>query len=226
MRKDSATITGVTVVLTAAIIGGGYYMAIVRHPAQTSPESADAWQTLTPRPDQASGSARTVPDVPAGTSQGRTDTPIKCYDPELGEFWTNATTCDQADLNNRLSYSDPLATTPNRDQYSGQDYSPPGQEAVNSRSDNNAKPDLRLSAKSPPSGLNVACKFSVGMALEIERDLAAADQPYESIRRDTYCEFRCEVIAKNCPIRDDYFYYSFHKMCQGTEYLPCFGTSG
>jgi len=50
---------------------------------------------------------------------------IRCTDPEVGEFFTNAVTCDAADLSNRLSYSAPLATTLNRDKYSGQDYVPP-----------------------------------------------------------------------------------------------------
>ena len=137
MRKDSATIAGLTVLLTAAILGGGYYMAVIRHPASPPLESGDAWQTLSPRPDLPTGSARTVPDVSAGTPQGRTDTPIKCHDPELSEFWTNAVTCEGADLNNRLSYSEPLATIPNRDQYSGHDYLPPEQSAANSHFDDN-----------------------------------------------------------------------------------------
>ena len=110
-------------------------MAVIRHPASPPPESADAWQTLTPRPDQASGSARTVPDVSAGTRQGRTDTPIECHDPELGEFWTNATTCDQADLSNRITIAEPMSGKPGEDKYSGENYKAPEQEAGNSRSD-------------------------------------------------------------------------------------------
>jgi hypothetical protein len=131
MRKDSAKIAGFTVLLAAAIIGGGYYMAVLRNPAPPAQESADAWQTLIPsqnRPpsqNQTTTQANTRSDVPAGTSRGRTDTPIKCQDPERGEYWTNAATCDQADLNNRLSYSAPLATNPSQDKYSGQDYVPP-----------------------------------------------------------------------------------------------------
>jgi hypothetical protein len=137
MRKDSRIKWELSALLGAALIGGAWFFNEMRDTPPPPSKQATTWQTLTPRKDQPTGSARTVPDVPAGTSQSRTATPIKCRDPEFGDYWTNATTCDAADLSNRLSYSAPLATTPNRDKYSGQDYVPPAQQAVNSRAEDN-----------------------------------------------------------------------------------------
>lgn len=168
MRDNPNAATGLAIVLTAAIIGGAYYLLVMRHPAPIppapSPKAPTTWQTLTPRPGQVGTEASDTPRVPAGTSEGRTDTPIKCVDPEVGEFWTNASSCEGADLNNRLSYAasraassnpgpntkgntngnttanDPASTAQvkaDRDKYMGMDYMPPEEEAVKSRSDDN-----------------------------------------------------------------------------------------
>ena len=208
MRKDSFFIFGTSVILTALIIGGVYYMTVVRNPAS---EKTDAWQTLSP--NQPTGYVNSTPDISAETSQRRTDTPIKCQDPEIGEYWTNAATCEGADLHNRLSHAAPLVTSPDRKKYSGQDYTPPAKQAANSRTKKNSKPNLRFNGKSPPPGLNISCRFSVGKALEIERDLAAADDPKESTWRENYCKWRCEAVKDQCPVEDSYFYYQYTEIC-------------
>jgi hypothetical protein len=61
----------------------------------------------------------------------------------------------------------------------------------------------------------------VGKALEIERDLAAADDPYNSTWRETYCRFRCEAIEDDCPVDDRDFYYKIRPMCRNTQYDYC-----
>jgi hypothetical protein len=218
MQKNSKIKWELSALLGAAIIGGAWFLLAARDTPPPQPEPTTTWQTLTPGPNPPSGNAKSVPDVSAATSPLRGSTIIRCTDPEVGEFFTNATTCDAADLSNRLSYSAPLATTPNRDKYSGQDYVPPAQQAANSRADDTFKPNLRSQAKSPPDGLNVSCKFSVGMALKLERNLSAADDPKKSIWREDYCKWRCEALQKNCPVADSYFYYRHREIC-GFYYL-------
>lgn len=82
-------IFGVSALLTATIIGGVYHMAAIKSAAEP-PDSAKAtWQTLKPNESQPTGNA----GVSAETSSHRTNTPIKCHDPEIGEFWTNSASC-------------------------------------------------------------------------------------------------------------------------------------
>jgi len=51
----------------------------------------------------------------------------------VGEFWTNATTCAGADLNNRITIAEPLPDKPAEERYSGKHYETPAEEAENSR---------------------------------------------------------------------------------------------
>lgn len=159
MRDHSTAATGLAIVLLAAIIGGAYYLLVMRHPAPVpptpSPKAPTTWQTITPRPGQESSVASDAPRVPAETSKGRTDTPIKCFDPEVGEFWTNAATCAGADLDNRLSFpaaqagapvaaastaaatarGEPPGAKADRARLMGQDYMPPEEAATRSHAD-------------------------------------------------------------------------------------------
>ena len=171
MRDNPNAATGLALLLLAAIAGGAYYLLVMRHPTppppEAQPKAPTTWQTLTPRPGQVGTEASDAPRVPAGTSKGRTDTPIKCFDPEVGEFWTNASTCAGADLNNHLSHPDSQAATStatananagantkgntaanaqasaaaqvkaDRDKYMGMGYMTPEEEAVKSRADDN-----------------------------------------------------------------------------------------
>jgi len=212
MRKDSLFIFGISLLLTTLIVGCVYYMYTARQSEPGSPEKAGAWKASTQI--QAKGNVESIPDVSAETSRRRTDTPIKCQDPELGEFWTNAATCEGTDLQNRISYSAYFASTPAQQDNNGQDFGLLAKQATNSPTeDGNKKPNLRFSGKSPPPGLNISCKFSVGKALEIERDLAVSDDPKESIWRKNYCKWRCEANKDQCPVNDDYFFYRYWDLC-------------
>jgi hypothetical protein len=145
MRKEQ---TGVllAVLITAALLGGTYYVAVIR-PAANAEPAETTWIPLEPaspssRPERSEGvgssnsQAGTADHtgVPAGTSE-RTATIIQCHDPEIGEFFTNAATCEAADPHNRISIAEPLHTTPGQDHYSGQNYTAPEQDAGNSRID-------------------------------------------------------------------------------------------
>ena len=228
MRKDSANLLGATLLVTAAIISGAYYLFEVQRVAQ-APTGETGWQTLLPsalNKRRADSTGSIDKNVSAETSDQRTDSILTCEHPEYGTVYTNAASCNEADVHNRISIAEPLLQTPGQDQYSGNTYQTPQNEAGNSRTERRNqqqnKPNLRLDGKSPPNGLNVSCKNSVGKALEIERDLAATDNPRESAWRDSYCKQRCEAIQEACPVADDYYYYRFNNLCRGSEYYPCY----
>ena len=130
---NSSIVKGAFILCVIAIAGTGYYLngryMAARPP--TNPETT--WTTLKPHAQPRADNARNVPDVSAGTSRARTDTPIKCHDPEVGEFWTNAATCAGADLNNRISIAEPLPGKPAEERYGGKHYKTPAEEAENSR---------------------------------------------------------------------------------------------
>lgn len=214
MRKESATVVGATALLTAVILGGAWYMAQRQAAVPVTPEET-TWRTLEPGATGAVG-ARTMPDVSAGTSTGRSARIIACDLPDGSKAFTNAASCAEADFNNRLSIAQPLSSPPTQRPYSGEGYQPPAQQARSKTK--TQKPNLRLTGKSPPSGLNVACTFAVGKALELERALSAAKEPQESIWREDYCEWRCEAIEEDCGVDDSYFYYRYQRLCR-QEYL-------
>jgi len=161
VRDNPNAATGLALLLLAAIAGGAYYLLVMRHPAPVppapSPKAPTTWQTLTPRPGQVGTVISDAPHVPAATSKGHTDPPIKCFDPEVGEFWTNATSCDSAgaDLSKqladpapRVTSSSPLANTQakksgkptasikaDRATLMGQDYMTPEEAAAKSHSE-------------------------------------------------------------------------------------------
>ena len=213
MRKDSIIIGFTSVLITAAVVGGLYYQSIVRQPGnsaegqQFKAKPSSSW----PNPS-ATGNPGVSPAPSNRPSTTRTNTPIKCHNPEVGEFWTNAATCEGADLHNRLSIAQPISVAPNRPDFDNRNYAEPGENIDRSRtrtrtSQQNAakKPNLRLAGKSPPSGLSPECKFPVGKALEIERVLSAADDPKESKWRGDYCKWRKE--ARGCDVPNDLYYY-------------------
>jgi hypothetical protein len=200
MRKDSAFIVGATALITAAILGGAWYMAQRQAAVAVDPKET-IWTTL----DPGVGGASSVPDISAETSTGRSARIIACGLPDGSKAFTNAASCAEADFDNRLSIADPLAAPSVQSRYSGEDYQPPAQQARDARAD--AKPNLRLTGKSPPSGLNPSCTFNVGKALELERALSAAEEPGESIWREDYCRWIQEARAENCQVPSDLFYY-------------------
>jgi hypothetical protein len=210
MKQESAIIFGVSALLTAAIIGGVYYMAVVKNAAEPPDPANATWQTLKPSDSQPTGNA----SISAVTSSARTSTPIKCHDPEIGEFWTNAASCGEADLHNRISDAQSVTTAEERRAYGHEDYVSPQEEAERNRGKTSnlnqsaaKKPSLPLAGKSPPSNLNAICTFAVGKALEIERALSAADDPAESKWKDDYCKWRREAREENCQVPSDTYYY-------------------
>jgi len=195
MRKDSAFIFGFSVLITAGIVGGAYYMNVVR-PSQPSEHL--------PKPTISSSRVVGNSIDPGAARPHWTDKPIKCIDEEIGEFWTNASNCEDADLNNRLSIAEPIREV---------DYiSPNAKEArreIHSSARRNAsrEPSLRRVAKAVPSNLSVSCKFAAGRALEIERMLSTADDPRESIWRKNYCRWVNDARSRGCKLERNFFFY-------------------
>jgi hypothetical protein len=72
---------------------------------------------------------------------------------------------------------------------------------------------MRGPGRAPPDGLKPECRFPVGMALEKEPFLAAADDPLESTYRKSYCRFRKEAIEDQCPVPDSFYYYRYQQIC-------------
>ena len=204
MRKDSTAIGAITLLLTAAVIGGVWYMAN-RQTAEPPAPDETLWTTLEP----GVGDATSMPDVAAATSSTRTHDYIVCELPDGTRGYTNAASCAEADFENRLSIADPLVPVPKRQRYTGEHYQTPAQQAKNARNSapSPRKPNLRLTGKSPPSGLDASCTFAVGKALELERVLSAVDNPRESIWRENYCHWMQEVRMENCEVPGDLFYY-------------------
>ena len=211
MKKTSVTIVSVSVLITAAVIGGVYYMAVVKNAPETPGQQATTWQTLEPNKSQPAGNA----GVAAETANRRTNTPIKCHNPEIGEFWTNAATCGTADLNNRISHAQSITPPEQRKPYGHEDYVSPQEAAERNRAKwRNVNqppataPNFRLKGKSPPSGLNATCSFAVGKALELERALSAARDPGTSTRKDEYCRWRKQASNENCHVPGDTYHYN------------------
>lgn len=120
MKSDTLSTLILAAIFTALVVGGVYYAGVLKTGAEAESQSEASWETLKPRTDTNSEHSIAAPS-------GRTDTPIKCHDPEVGEFWTNATSCENADLHNRISDSQVIPEMAVRDQYNDQKYEEPEQ---------------------------------------------------------------------------------------------------
>jgi hypothetical protein len=196
MRKDSFIIFGASVVVSAAIVGGAYYMTIVQ-PAKATYQP--------PRPAAAAPAATGVGNSgAAATRPPRTGTPIWCYDEEVGEFWTNARRCEDADLGNRLSHAQTFRPV------AGQSPAPSRKtprKLAQAQSQKQKQPNLRGVARAVPDGLPVSCKFPIGRALEVERALSASKDPAKSPWRENYCKWINEAESEGCRMKPGFYYY-------------------
>lgn len=189
MRKDSLIIFTVSILLTLGIVGGLHYLYLQN-------------QKGIPNPNISKTPPRANTDQPNGKvgppASLRTATPIKCTKPDGSVFWTNAARCEGADLNNRLSYADPVKPVPRvkTDKNSGNS---------NDRSSSRKSESRDKSVKSIPQKIPIACKFPIGMAQKIEtKSLSLKADPAESIWKDSYCKWVCEARVENCGDLNDY----------------------
>ncbi len=208
MRRDSVIIFTVALIVTAGVIGSAHLYH--KHQVQTA-EAAQQGPTdpatNTAKPPADVGNYAYVPD------STRTSRIIECHDPEIGTFYTNAAECAGADLENRLSDYQPLRTAPSR--------SSSANRRQVAQSSGGSKSGSRQTGRAPPSGLPPECRFPVGKALELERPLSKASDPYESMWREDYCRWRCEARRERCPVSSNIYDYDYGRMCRDTAYRQC-----
>ena len=202
MKRESQVIFAISIVLTLGIVGGAHYLYLQ---GQKRISNLDAAQPEIVIGTEQAKRATTQPATRRTT--GRTSTPIKCIKSDGTVFWTNAVRCEDADLNNKLSYADPVKPVPRVKRINGEKNSP-------SRASRSSKKTL----KSIPAEMTVACSFPIGMARKIEtRSLSLKRDPAESIWKDSYCRWVCEARVENCEELGNYL--NFVRICPWRPYL-------
>jgi hypothetical protein len=185
MRKDSLIIFSVSIVLTLGIVGGAHYLYLQNQKRIPDPASIPP----SPAVGAAQSKRSTVP--PANP---RKSTVIKCTKPDGSVFYTNARRCQDADLNNTLSYYESVKPAPRVTK----------RNPSNSRSSHASSQDKKT-LKSIPREMTFACSFPIGKARKIEtRSLSLKADPAESIWKDSYCRWICEARVENCGDLNDY----------------------
>jgi len=184
MRKESRILFATSIVLMLAIAWGTRYLYLQDRMAATENEARE--------PASNTGNSAIEPPV------RRTATPIKCTQPDGSVFYTNASRCEDADLNNRLSIAEPLVQgSKPKTERSAFDVT---QKAWEHTSQANS-PTL----KQIPWKMKNECSFPIGKAQEIEHNsLRLKDNPIESVWRDSYCRWVCEARVANCEDMKDY----------------------
>ena len=201
MRKDSLIIFTTSIVLTLGIVGGAYYLYLQGQKATPDKEVGE------PQPNIGNAQAVNHAVKPAVR---RTATPIKCTQADGSVFWTNASRCEDADLNNRLSFAEPVKPIPRvKTKSSTFDIT---QKAWTHTSQANSKV-----LKSIPGKMNNACSFAIGKAQEIEKkSLRLKDDPAESLWKEYYCRWVCEARAEKCEDIEDYL--GMTRLCPNKHY--------
>lgn len=115
----------------------------------------------------------------------RTDTILRCTAPDGSTFYTNATSCDAADLDNRVNVV-PAPET-------GADGSRPG----------------RCLSDQPESTYRFLpeCREVFTEALKVERFLSRAPDPAKSRRAREYCDLIAQGVSSGCMATSELFCY-------------------
>ena len=189
MRQNSLIIFTTFVVLTLCIVGGTHYLYLQGQKATPDKELLETQPGI--------GNAQAV-NRAVKPAVRRTATPIKCTQADGSVFWTNASRCEDADLNNRLSFAEPVKPAPR-------------EKTKNSTFDITQKAWTHTSQansrvlKSIPWKMNNACSFAIGKAQEIEKkSLQLKDDPAESLWKESYCRWVCEARAEKCEDIENY----------------------
>jgi len=193
VRKDSQIIFTATLVLTLGIVAVTYYLY-----KQEQKQGLKSWPTSNNPSFQPAPAKRS----PSQSAAGRTATPIKCSKADGSVFWTNAIRCEDADLNNKLSFSSPVKPIP-RVITSKPDKKGPATSSSRTRVANARQ------VEPIPREMNFSCKFPIGMAQKIEaKSLRLKDDPEESVWRDPYCRWVREAERENCGDVGKYLQYA------------------
>jgi len=150
-------------------------------------------EKLAVKPPAVTGAVQSRPQANQPAKQ-RTTKIIQCIQLDGSVFWTNASRCEDADLNNSLSYYEHVTPAPQ------------------AKADNNRKTSSKQtsqqaknSLKPIPRNMPVSCSFPIGMARRIEKkSLSLKPDPTESAWRDSYCRWVCEARSEGCESVDSY----------------------
>lgn len=196
MRKESLIYTAITIVLMLAIVAGVHYLNLQQQDAILNKATGES------RPGTGNTQAASRISTPAVR---RTATPIKCTLPDGSVFYTNASRCEDADLDNRLSIAEPMSsarTDKGREDKDSESQSTfeLTQKAWEQTSQTNGN-----TLKQIPWQMKNECSFPIGKAQEIEQNsLRLKDDPAESVWRDSYCRWVCEARVAHCEDMQDY----------------------
>ena len=190
MRKDSQVIFAVSIALTLAIVGGVHYLYLQDQKKMAGTNPA----THQPVGNFARTSNGQPKSVTHRSSTRRTATPIECKQADGTVFWTNASRCKDADLENRLSFAQAVKDVPRvRVSYGG------------SGGSSRAKPTQGKPVKSIPREMSFACSFPIGKARKIEtKSLKLKLDPSDSVWKRSYCRWICEARKDGCTDIEDY----------------------
>lgn len=185
-RPDAAAIL-LALVAFAAVAGVAYFL----------------WQDLNRAPqdgDTASEATSAVPgpEAPQRPERGgeRGDRILSCTGPDGRVFYTNAATCEAADLDNRVN-------------------------VLPAREDVAAAPAGRCLSEQGEVAHQFlpACQQQFREALEVERFLARAPDPVESRRAQEYCDLIAQGVSNGCLATSEIFCY-LHVCQQLVERRP------
>jgi hypothetical protein len=201
MKKESLITFAKYIVLMLGIFGGAYYLYLQDQKATLDEEIAE--------PQPVIGNAQAV-NRAVEPAVRRTATPIKCTQADGSVFWTNASRCEDADLNNRLSFAEPVKPAP-REKTKSSTY-----EITEKAWINTSQANSRV-LKPIPRKMNNVCSFAIGKAQEIEKkSLRLKDDPAESLWKESYCRWVCEARAENCEDIEDYL--GMTQLCPDKHY--------
>jgi len=187
VRKESLIIFVTAIVLTLGIVGGLHYLYLQDQktiPEQPAVKSKPKGVADAPQP-------RSRTSKP---TRGRSAKIIKCTQADGTVFWTNASRCEDADLNNTLSI------------YDHAKIEPPAKSGKNAKlSSKQTSRPTRNSLKPIPRSMTNACSFPIGMARKIEKkSLRLKQDPSDSVWKDSYCRWVCDARREGCEDVDSY----------------------
>lgn len=198
MNKETLILLLTTLVITAGMVGGLHYWYLHRQGLLAEPREVGT------RPGFETGERAPQP-APASTPApvARSGAIIECPAPDGTRFYTNAPSCEEADLDNRLSEAQRYRSVAR-----------PGAEpalrraaTAGGRAGRSSNSPSLPGYRQTPGSVPRACKWEWGRALEIERMLAAADEPGESRWVPNYCQRLCEAFEEGCrPTGDDFHF--------------------
>ena len=138
--------------------------------------------------------ANQSPKRPNQPTQRRTNKILQCTQPNGSVFWTNASSCANANLNNTLSYYDHVPPTPRVKK-----------DNERKTSSKQTSRQAKNSIKSIPRDMPFSCSFPIGMARRIEKkSLSLKPDPSDSVWRNSYCRWVCEARSEGCESVDSY----------------------